>query len=51
MKVKIEHIFCDYCNKEITNNIYSLISEGSEWDACSSKCHFMLEEQKYGKEG
>lgn len=45
---KIEHTFCDGCGKEITENPHSLISEGSEWDTCSGKCHFELEEKKYG---
>ena len=44
---KIEHTFCDKCGKEIKENPYSLVREGSEWDTCSASCHFELEEQKH----
>ncbi len=45
MKVTHEHIYCDWCNKEIIENPQTLISEGSEWDSCSERCHFNLEER------
>jgi ribosome-binding protein aMBF1 (putative translation factor) len=44
---KLEHTFCDNCGKEIKEKPYSLIREGSEWDTCSSQCHFELEERKH----
>jgi hypothetical protein len=45
---KLEHVFCDNCKQEIKENPYSLVREGSEWDTCSSKCHFELEESLLG---
>jgi len=48
---RLEHTFCDNCNKDIKENPYTLKREGGQWDTCSEKCADDLAREEYEERG